>query len=1135
MEANLEITNWIRKCDNEQEATNDNCNDVLRNLFFYGQKTFDSYRAKMLELDPTLCLITYQPLAHAYLGYGTLPDPYGTFGFTRTAVRDPAALYRAVQNLKPNIGTKEMGLDKLNMHRVIYKEQKDGSMKYVVEKKTLAELRQTAADIMEEQEDLACKLGQTLRAIEILEVEEATSDPRLASQPTALSQEARIKCLVNEIRMQERSVQSLLEGVTERLEEIEGKGVSILTIGQHKKRVEEVEAMQEKLSRKVMNLDNKRAELFRLDPTWRSKLREGRKEAGDGLTTEQPVASRTAAPAATQGNPSGLDESDPVVTTKVGVHLAEQQETVVLKPVDGNARSSMSRATAHLNETDWNLEKMLLRENLVGAFAWSLTDPVGSELTVLGTPPLDVPTDLLQNSIVSAPFQRFQFWRCDKIKVRFQLVASRFHQGRLLIYFLPSMLAKANVSAPAAIYGPTRATQLQHCFLDPANGTVVDFEIPFRYNKGWIDLVFGDVLGQLHVQVLNGLQAATGASTSVEVKVFVSFEGSSFRVPRPGGESFRSQLSKEAESMGYTLVKKGAKEAGLFRKVGNGVGGALDDLVESIIPAEITGAVAGILLDKPAVTEYPEPLVHKDAQYMSPSRGVENLERMTLEPTAQYLTDDQFGDRIDETDHMYLLKKPVFYKTFNWPATATVGTILFQNIISPRHLLTANPIVLETAFDPTIMGFMSNLFTKWRGTINFHVQVVGTAFHEGRLDFCNHPGTITVPTDYATAMSQYVNSQTIRNTNNTVEIGVPFHSDTPYKLIWNGETLGDLPNDTSVRAMDYCTGCFSIRVAVPLKSPNNVANNVDVNVFISAGEDFRFHEETVWSGVYETTETVARREKIIKARAKNASVLQLRRAVKEAGDLNTDTRDDSGIIPLGVGHAYTYDPPVHHFGETYSNLRECAKRYQLVRAKPFPVTPLASGNNIDHFVLYGIDMGGMIGILFQSYRLFRGPMNWKYQVYVNALSSTNIYLNNLTGWITYSPQPALFSSGNPATVAGSIGFGNASYPKQLDNHNIPLVRFSGTQVAEFQTPYQSHYHSLLNSQPFDNTSEYFGNMFTEFDLIYNLWEPDNVTTAKRAQCTLSAALGDETRFGVFMVFPQLILPSANPPYPNPGS
>lgn len=1098
MDANFNTVNWIRKCNDEFKATESNCNDALRNLFFYGYDTFTHWRKLMLQHLPQLNLIGYRSLEAAYLGYGSIPDPYGTFGFTKNMTKNPAVLYRAVQQAKD-----------ANTYRnfpIVVSDKQSGLARQGMES---AKIEST----------LICKVNEYFQ------------------------KEKQVRRAQDELKALGSNIEQLIEGAQEcHKDTLERAWIRVNSCPMSFKLAIDAIRVEDTLAMKQREWDNRHQcdKQSGKAPTAAAAKSTAKEAAPVKAAPQAPVAARKEqpkekggkTPSVAVGKPSDLDDSTPKMTSKEGVHLAEQQQTVVSEGSDGGARAMGARADAHLNERDWDLNKMLHRENLVSAFQWSLTDNVGTELAI-GAPVTDVPADLLKNDIASSPFLRFVFWRCERIKVRFQLVASRFHQGRALVYFVPSCLPKTQQAA--LVRGPTWATQLQHNFLDPSNGTVVDMDIPFVFHKGWLDLVFGDSLGQLHFKVLNKLQAATGASTSVEVKVFVSFEGSHFRVPRPGGTTFEKLLLQQrADQLGLTLIEKEEicdKQSGIFSDLGEMVGDLaedagkeLDDLVETLIPHEITGMVADVLLDKPAMTEYPEPLVHKDAQYMSSSRGVEKLERMTLEPTAQNITTDQFGSKVDEMDIKWLLKKPVFFTTFNWAATQSVGEILFQTIISPMHLIAAAIGAAGVPFEATILGTLANFFTFWRGSINLDFMFCGTAFHEGRVDFCNHPAQLTVPTGYAAAMSQYVNSQTIRNTNNAVRVRIPFHSDVPWKRVWTGETLSDVPTDASIRATDYIIGCFSTRVAVPLKNPNNVANNMDVNVFISAGDDFEFHTLSLYAMRYvmpatqEPTPGRKRREVAVEAKRINTklqAMLKLK-SDKQAGDLNTDNKTDAEAIALGVGDVYTKDLKYAHFGETYSSLREILKRYVHLR---FAQQDVAGPQVVDVFAFVPEKFPGLMGILFNSYRLFRGPLNMKLKTIMKQKSPDGAsYLTNFneTGYVTTLQQPEF----NP--VPATVGPLNYAAPSDnADGRQPPLVRFSNNQVAEFQIPFQSIYHSLLTNLVTDVISPYYDNALIQFNQVYGMTVEAGAFDGYHLSTYWDAAFADETRLGCFMGFPPM--------------
>jgi hypothetical protein len=99
LDACLETTNWIRKCDDHMEATENNCNDVLRNLFFYGRDTFERYRHLMQRAAPWANLISFDPIADSFLNIGKVPDPTGAFTYSKSARRDPLSFYKGIESL----------------------------------------------------------------------------------------------------------------------------------------------------------------------------------------------------------------------------------------------------------------------------------------------------------------------------------------------------------------------------------------------------------------------------------------------------------------------------------------------------------------------------------------------------------------------------------------------------------------------------------------------------------------------------------------------------------------------------------------------------------------------------------------------------------------------------------------------------------------------------------------------------------------------------------------------------------------------------------------------------------------------------------------------------------------------------
>lgn len=57
-----ELLNWIRKCEDEEQACEDNCNAALRFMFFAGKDKYNIMRTKILAIRPTYNLLTYSYL-----------------------------------------------------------------------------------------------------------------------------------------------------------------------------------------------------------------------------------------------------------------------------------------------------------------------------------------------------------------------------------------------------------------------------------------------------------------------------------------------------------------------------------------------------------------------------------------------------------------------------------------------------------------------------------------------------------------------------------------------------------------------------------------------------------------------------------------------------------------------------------------------------------------------------------------------------------------------------------------------------------------------------------------------------------------------------------------------------------------
>lgn len=803
-------------------------------------------------------------------------------------------------------------------------------------------------------------------------------------------------------------------------------------------------------------------------------------------TMEPSQITQTTTTETNSSNPGGtLDSSKIIQDSKSGVTLGEQQMVQQILPNEYKLTVMNRRAVSHLADAQWSLQSMLERENYVATLTWDTTMGQGYPLGAY-----NVIEDLLELSIASVPFKSFRYWRCDHMRVRIQCTANRFLAGRILVSYLPSMTGRTEAPTPSL----HNSVLLQHAWMDPSASTPLDMIIPFNFYKGWVNLEQGDVLGQLYITVFNPLSAAIGTTPAVDVKVYVSIKNSEFKVPLPGA----------------TAYQRSTPHSGFMDALDN----SFQSLVSSIMPSEIIGDLLGGCLDKPEVPIDPDVVANKDQAYLSNARGPAFIEKLTLDPAAQQLVDaEHFATVQDELDMNYLLKKKYSYITsFPWQAADSPGTILYQEDVGPlMNLLTP----VDTP-GTRMIDFISRLFHYWRGAINYMLDIVGTQFHEGRLDILYAPGISYSVTDYKTVQSLYIGSIVMRNGQNSLAVTCPFLSDTPWKQVYYGAKTEQF-GDGEYRYDEFSSGRIQIVVSSALRAPTNVTPDVQVNIFQAAGSDFELCMPSYYN--YSLNVDTA-----------------TRKTVAHSGKMGEDmpnfnnTADKMKPIVLAPMRAVTYDPPVAHFGDKYYSLRELAKRYQLHTVQPLTFsgyeeqrTAIIAGRTplMVRIPINSTTITGYIRNLFNMYRQFRGPLRFKVRLNSSKNATVGIQSNN-HGYINFLPQPGYQNAtGNVQDL--DIFYGYDAGLVASATSNVPRARFSDTQTAEFEVEFASNYATQLLEMSMEGRNRgdempYFG-----FDLIAAIWLTDiDFNNLSKYSLEVYMAFGDSTHLGGFLGIPMLI-------------
>jgi hypothetical protein len=365
-------------------------------------------------------------------------------------------------------------------------------------------------------------------------------------------------------------------------------------------------------------------------------------------------------------------------------------------------------------------------------------------------------------------------------------------------------------------------------------------------------------MGDIIIHGMQNLKHANGATDQVIVSVFAWAEDVSLSIPtanEPGalspqmGEVFTPQV-KDEYGTGPISRPAGivAKAAGALSKI-PGIG------MYARATAMAANAVSGIA----SMFGYSRPVELADITPYKPTllgnmvntNVPDTSQKLTLD-VKQELTVDPRVMGLGSTDEMTIksiAQRESFLTQFGWAVSDPAETLLWNTEVSP---VLWN--VLSGTNDEIHMPaccFAALPFRRWRGTMKFRFQIVASAFHKGRMKITFDP-SYPLTNEYNTNYTYIIDLAKERDF--TVDIGWGHEK----SLINHRNPIQNaIPYSTSALGADpgnNANGILSVYVVNDLTVPNSTANNdIEVNVFVSAGDDFevfdpdsRNIEDLVW-------------------------------------------------------------------------------------------------------------------------------------------------------------------------------------------------------------------------------------------------------------------------------------------------
>lgn len=447
-------------------------------------------------------------------------------------------------------------------------------------------------------------------------------------------------------------------------------------------------------------------------------------------------------------------------------------------------------------------------------------------------------TDFFENPRVLNRITNYNLLRC-KLKCKIILNGNSFYFGKAIASYQPihfrDDMTKVRQLFPTDIIG---ASQRPHVYLDPTNSQGGTLTLPFFWYENALripDMEWRS-MGRVNIRSINDLKHANGSTDSITLSVFVWAEEVNLSIPtanEPG--ALVAQMGEyTGDEYGKGIV---SRPAGFIAKVA----GALSNIAPiapyakaTQMAASTVSAVASMFgFSRPAILEDIVPYRPTYVGNMANTNVPDTVTKLTLDGK-QELSIDPRTMGLGTADEMTIKSiacRESYLTSFDWNQVSTAETLLWNSEVSPvLWAENAN----ELHFPAT--AFAALPFTHWRGTMKFRFQVVASAFHKGRIKITYDP-SYPLTNEY--------------NTNYTHIVDLAKEKDFTIDIGWGQErsmiehrdpTVDDIPYKATALGADpglKANGIISVYVVNELTTPNVTPDNdVEVNVFVSMGEDF---------------------------------------------------------------------------------------------------------------------------------------------------------------------------------------------------------------------------------------------------------------------------------------------------------
>lgn len=462
----------------------------------------------------------------------------------------------------------------------------------------------------------------------------------------------------------------------------------------------------------------------------------------------------------------------------------------------------------------------------------------------------------LENPRVQNRLTNYNLMR-TKLHIKVVLNGNGFHYGRALCYYEPyasmDMFRISNFLDADLV----QATQRPKLFLNPTMSTGGDMVLPFFFHKNYLNIPNYDhrLLGDLSFRTINLLKHANDGIDGVTITVFAWAEEMEMSVltswdpnllsPQSGDEI--DQANKEGMISGpATSVAKWAAYLSKVPYIG-------PFATATQIGANATASIAKLFgYCRPPITKSPDPYKPVPTASLAVTNVPDTIAKLTMDDKQELTIDPRIAGLggIDPLNIREIAKREAFITKFTWAVNSPADSFLWNSRVTPMTYALSAKALAGNYFHFPPCAVAALPFQYWKGTMKFRFQIVASSFHKGRLKIVYDPNFIATTTyqGYSEFNTNYLKIVDLADeTDFTVEIG-------------NGQEMSFLrhypPDDTTTTTVyntgtpysakePWSNGVIGVYVLNELTSPNTTnPQDVEINVYVSAGDDFEVAEPT---------------------------------------------------------------------------------------------------------------------------------------------------------------------------------------------------------------------------------------------------------------------------------------------------